>query len=140
MQAPFHMAFPVNSIGITKMFYHEVVGCPVGRESKSWIDFDFFGNQISAHVSEVLDREIEESEVDGRKVPLNHFGAIVSMERWLDLKKKFKVSGTEFIHEPFVRYQGKKEEQHVMFVSDPSGNALEFKAFTNLDAVFNSDD
>ena len=136
MKAAFHLAFPVKSIGITKMFYHEVLGCPVGRSTEHWIDFDFFGHQISAHVSSEEALNGDMSEVDGKQVPLRHFGAILSMEDWQTLAQKLKVSGAEFILEPQIRYEGETGEQHVMFVSDPSGNALEFKAFKNHKEIF----
>ena len=136
MKAEFHLAFPVKSIGITKMFYHEVLGCPVGRSTEHWIDFDFFGHQISAHVSSEEGLNGEMSEVDGKQVPLRHFGAILSLEDWQALAQKLKVSGAEFILEPQIRYEGETGEQHVMFVSDPSGNALEFKAFKNQKEIF----
>ena len=118
------------------MFYNEVLGCTIGRSSDSWIDFDFFGNQISAHISksEVLD--VEKSEVDGKAVPLRHFGAILGFEQWKNLADKLKVSGVEFVIEPQVRYKGEVGEQHIMFFLDPSGNALELKAFTNTDELF----
>lgn len=136
MKAAFHLAFPVKSLGVTKMFYNEVLGCPIGRSSDHWVDFNFFGHQISAHLSLEMDNEVEMTEVEGKKVPLRHFGAILSMEDWTQLAQTLKVSGTEFIIEPQVRYKGKKGEQHIMFVYDPSGNALEFKAFSDDSEIF----
>ena len=136
MKAAFHLAFPVKSIGITKMFYHEVLGCPVGRSSDQWIDFDFFGHQISAHVSGEDGLNGEMSEVDGKRVPLRHFGAILNIDDWEVLAQKLKVSGAEFILDPQMRYKGETGEQYIMFVRDPSGNALEFKAYTNGSEVF----
>jgi extradiol dioxygenase family protein len=136
MKAAFHLAFPVKSIGITKMFYHEVLGCPVGRSTEDWIDFDFFGHQISAHLSAHMEEDVEMTEVDEKKVPLRHFGAILSLEEWEELAHRLKASGAEFVIEPQIRYQGQVGEQHIMFVSDPSGNALEFKAFSNPEYVF----
>lgn len=136
MKAAFHLAFPVKSIGITKMFYHEVLGCPVGRSTEDWIDFDFFGHQISAHISAHMQEDVEMTEVDEKKVPLRHFGAILSMEKWDELAYRLKASGAEFVIEPQIRYQGQVGEQHIMFVNDPSGNALEFKAFVHPEEVF----
>ncbi len=136
MQSVFHLAFPVKSLGITKMFYHDILGCPIGRSTDRWMDFDFFGHQISAHLSNEKERDIEMTLVDGKEVPLHHFGAILSMDEWNQLANKLMVSGTEFIIEPQVRYKGKKGEQHYMFVYDPSGNALEFKAFTESHELF----
>ena len=136
MKAQFHLAFPVKSLGVTKMFYNEVLGCDIGRASEKWMDFDFFGNQISAHVSssEIVDKE--KSLVDGKEVPLRHFGVILDLEQWNELAEKLKVAGVEFVLEPQVRYKGEVGEQHIMFLYDPSGNALEFKAFSNPEEIF----
>jgi len=136
MIAPFHLAFPVKSLGVTKMFYNEILGCKVGRTSERWMDFDFFGNQISAHVSNNFIKDAETSEVDGKAVPLRHFGAVLDLDSWKNLSKKLQVSGVEFVVEPQVRYKDEAAEQHIMFLYDPSGNALEFKAFTNPDEIF----
>jgi extradiol dioxygenase family protein len=136
MKAPFHLAFPVKSLGVTKMFYNEVLGCKIGRQSEKWMDFDFFGHQISAHISgnEVIDEE--KSIVDGKEVPLRHFGVILELDKWKNLAEKLKVAGVEFVLDPQVRYKGEVGEQYIMFLYDPSGNALEFKAFTNPDEIF----
>lgn len=136
MKAPFHLAFPVKSLGVTKMFYHEVLGCPIGRSSDNWVDFDFFGNQISAHISNNSISDDTTSIVDEIEVPLRHFGVILSLDEWKKLADKLKVAGAEFVIEPQVRYKGKVGEQHIMFLYDPSGNALEFKAFTNPEDMF----
>ena len=130
------MAFPVKSLGVTKMFYHEVLGCPIGRSSDNWVDFDFFGNQISAHISSNSISDDTTSIVDEIEVPLRHFGVILNLDDWKKLADKLKVAGAEFVIEPQVRYKGKVGEQHIMFLYDPSGNALEFKAFTNPDDMF----
>jgi extradiol dioxygenase family protein len=108
----------------------------LGRSSEHWVDFDFFGNQISAHISDAATSVEETTEVDGKPVPLRHFGAILSVELWRELVQKLRVAGTEFILEPQIRYAGQPGEQHIVFVRDPSGNALEFKAFTNSQEVF----
>lgn len=136
MKAPFHLAFPVKSLGVTKMFYNEVLGCEIGRTSDRWMDFDFFGNQISAHVSKNSMQDSETSEVDGKAVPLRHFGAVLNLEAWKSLAEKLKVAGVEFVIKPLVRFEGEVGEQHIMFLYDPSGNALEFKAFANPDEMF----
>jgi hypothetical protein len=138
MKGAFHLAFPVKSIGVTKMFYHEVLGCPIGRSTDHWIDFDFFGHQLSAHVDENIRPEELMTEVDGTEVPLRHFGVILNKQDWESLAHKLHVAGVEFIIEPQVRYKGQPGEQHIMFVYDPSGNALEFKSFTDSDAVFSN--
>ena len=136
MKAPFHLAFPVKSLGVTKMFYHEVLGCEIGRSCEHWMDFDFFGNQISAHVSNNSITELATSMVDDIEVPMRHFGVILSLDDWKKLAEKLKVAGIEFVMEPQIRYKGMTGEQHIMFLYDPSGNALEFKAFTNPNEVF----
>lgn len=134
--APFHLAFPVKSIGVTKMFYHEVLGCNIGRSTEHFMDFDFFGHQLSAHVSEDPVMDDATSKVDGKEVPLRHFGVVLNKNEWEILAEKLKVAGVEFILEPQVRYEGEVGEQFIMFLYDPSGNALEFKAFTNPDEIF----
>ena len=136
MSSLFHLAIPVKSIGVTKMFYHEVLGCNIGRSTDNWIDIDFFGNQLSAHLSGNAEIDPEKSMVDGKEVPLRHFGAIIPRDKWDELAQKLKVSGAEYIMEPFIRYEGHACEQHILFVYDPSGNALEFKAFTNPEEIF----
>lgn len=136
MIAPFHLAFPVKSLGVTKMFYNEILGCKVGRSSERWMDFDFFGNQISAHISNTSIKDTETSKVDGKDVPLRHFGAVLDLESWKNLSKKLQVAGVEFVIEPQIRFKGEVGEQHIMFLYDPSGNALEFKAFTNPHEIF----
>ena len=136
MNAPFHLAFPVKSLGVTKMFYNEVLGCRIGRTSDRWIDFDFFGNQISAHVSDNSLHDQEFNDVDGNAVPLRHFGAVLDLDTWKILAEKLRVAGVEFVIDPQIRYKGEIGEQHIMFLYDPSGNALEFKALTNPEEIF----
>ena len=136
MKAPFHLAFPVKSLTVTKMFYNEVLGCPIGRSAENWIDFDFFGNQISAHESSNMEQDSEISIVNEKHVPLRHFGAILAMDLWKNLSEKLKVAGIEFILEPQIRYKGQLGEQHIMLFYDPSRNALELKSFTNPEEIF----
>lgn len=102
------------------------------------MDFDFFGHQLSAHISKQIIQENDMSEVDGKEVPLRHFGVVLTLEEWKKLAEKLRVSGVEFVLEPQVRYEGEVGEQHIMFLYDPSGNALEFKAFTHPEEVFES--
>lgn len=132
MTFPFHLAFPVKSLGVTKMFYNEILGCKIGRSTDRWMDFDFFGNQISAHVSSNSIHSAETSVVDGKEVPIRHFGAVLDIETWKGLAEKLKVAGVEFVIDPQIRYKGEVGEQHIMFLYDPSGNALEFKSFSNI--------
>lgn len=137
MHAPFHLAFPAKNLTVTKMFYHEVLGCPIGRMTDHWIDFDFFGNQLSAHACENVQQDSDTTLVDDKEVPLKHFGAVLSVEEWNKLAEKLKMSGVEFIIEPQIRLKGQVGEQYTMFFYDPSRNALEFKAFTNPTEIFN---
>ncbi|MHA1543573.1 MAG: VOC family protein [Alphaproteobacteria bacterium] len=132
----FHLAFPVRDLGETIAFYHGLLGCPLGRQATRWVDFNFFGNQISAHVSPGDCNGAATSQVDGDKVPARHFGAILEWQEWEKLGKKLKSSGVIFIIKPKVRFKGKPGEQGTFFVLDPSGNALEFKTFKSMDKVF----
>jgi extradiol dioxygenase family protein len=133
---PFHLAFPVRDVESTRAFYAGVLGCPVGRAAEQWIDFDFFGHQLSAHVAgaDVL----ASNDVDGDAVPVRHFGVVLSMERWHALVERLRAAGAEFLIEPKVRFAGQVGEQATLFVRDPSGNALEFKAFADPANLFQS--
>jgi len=133
---PFHLAFPVNDLAKTKAFYVDLLGCDVGRSAERWIDFDFWGSQISAHLVDVENIETAVNEVDGKKVPVKHFGAILEMEDWKNLAEKLKKNKIEFIIEPYIRFEGEVGEQATMFFLDPSGNAIEFKAFQDENLIF----
>jgi extradiol dioxygenase family protein len=136
----FHLAFPVHDLSAARRFYGELLGCPEGRSSESWVDFDFYGHQIVAHLSpEEAAPEgalAETSAVDGDDVPVRHFGVILSVSDWQALADKLTRNGTRFIIAPHVRFQGEVGEQSTMFFLDPSGNALEFKAFADPSRVF----
>ena len=132
----FHLAFPVRDLASTRAFYGELLGCQEGRSADDWIDFEFFGHQISAHVLPAACRPPEAHDVDGDDVPVRHFGAILPMEKWDSLAAKLKAAGTKFVIEPHVRFKGQVGEQATMFFLDPSGNALEFKAFGDMSQVF----
>ena len=134
--APFHLAFTVNDLETTKTFYKDLLGCAVGRESSSWVDFDFFGNQISAHLSRQKHIDNEKSDVDGKLVPIQHFGVIMKWEMWHQLAEKFRNNKIEFILEPTVRFRDEPGEQATMFLNDPSGNTLEFKTMRNTKDLF----
>jgi len=136
MESPFHLAFPVKNIESTKFFYREVLGCEIGREDKKWVDFNFFGHQLSAHLKPDELKKTKENPVDGKSVPVRHFGVILPWEKWQLLSKKLKKINTEFIIEPYVRFEGEIGEQATMFFLDPSGNALEFKSFKDSSQVF----
>ena len=133
---PFHMAFPVADLGETRQFYEGLLGCRVGRSAERWIDFDFFGHQISAHLRPSEVRQAETNEVDGDQVPVRHFGAILDWDDWQALSDRLSAAGTRFIIEPHVRFKGEVGEQATMFFLDPSGNALEFKAFRDKSRIF----
>ena len=133
---PFHLAFPVNDLEEARSFYGGLLGCPEGRSSEDWVDFNFYGHQIVAHLSPEEAGHRRTSSVDGDQVPVRHFGAILPMEKWEDLSRKLREAGTRFIIEPHVRFKGQVGEQATMFFLDPSGNALEFKAFGDMNQVF----
>jgi uncharacterized protein len=132
----FHLAFPVRDLTEARAFYGELLGCPEGRSSDEWVDFDFHGHQIVAHLSPEEAGHRATSPVDGEDVPVRHFGVILSLPAWHDLANRLKAAGTRFIIEPQIRFQGQAGEQATMFFLDPSGNALEFKAFADDAMVF----
>ena len=135
---PFHLAFPVTDLEKTLDFYENLLGCKVGRSSERWIDFNFWGAQISAHLTEEPIVEPAANPVDGKQVPIKHFGAILKIDEWRVLSEKLKNHGIDFIIEPYVRFEGEVGEQATMFFLDPSGNALEFKAFKDEAMIFAS--
>lgn len=128
--APFHLAFPVTDLAAARAFYGGVMGCPEGRSSDEWIDFDFFGHQIVAHLSPARE-EAHHNPVDGHHVPVPHFGIVLDWDDFNGLAERVKQAGVKFEIEPYLRFEGKPGEQMTMFFKDPSGNALEFKAFRN---------
>jgi len=132
----FHLAFPVHDLASARRFYGELLGCPEGRSSPDWVDFDFYGHQIVAHLSPDEAGHRNTSAVDGDNVPVRHFGAILSMDQWHSLAGKLKAAGTKFVIDPHIRFKGQVGEQATMFFLDPSGNALEFKAFGDMSQVF----
>jgi uncharacterized protein len=135
-QPLFHLAFPVHDLEAARAFYGGLLGCPEGRSSQAWVDFDFYGHQVVAHLAPDEAGHRETSAVDGEDVPVRHFGAILSMEQWHKLAERLKAAGTRFVIEPYVRFKGQVGEQATMFFLDPSGNALEFKAFADRSQVF----
>lgn len=132
----FHLAFPVHSLAAARAFYGDLLGCPEGRSSDSWVDFDFHGHQVVAHLSPAECKLAATGEVDGDAVPVRHFGTILPMDQWEALAAKLRAAGTRFIIEPHVRFKGEVGEQATMFFLDPSGNALEFKSFADMSQVF----
>ena len=136
MTAPFHLAFPVRDLASTRAFYGGVLGCREGRSAPDWVDFDFFGHQISAHLLPEACGAERAHDVDGDDVPVRHFGLVLGWEEWHALSERLRARGVGFRIEPHVRFAGRVGEQATLFVEDPSGNAIEFKAFRDPRAVF----
>jgi len=132
----FHLAFPVTSLEKARAFYGGLLGCPEGRSAPDWVDFDFYGHQIVAHLAPEEAGHKSTNAVDGDDVPVRHFGAILPMREWERLAEKLKAAGVPFIIEPHVRFKGEAGEQATMFLLDPCGNALEFKAFKDIGRLF----
>ncbi len=133
---PFHLAFPVTSLASARAFYGELLGCPEGRSSEHWVDFDFHGHQIVAHLAPDEVGAAATGEVDGDAVPVRHFGLVLTMDDWQALTERLRAADTRFIIEPHVRFVGQPGEQATMFLLDPCGNALEFKAFADPSRLF----
>ena len=133
---PFHLAFPSTDLDATRQFYAGLLGCSIGRESDRWVDFDFFGHQISAHLAPRPMEVAARTPVDGRDVPVPHFGLVLEWGDWESLAAKLRSAGTEFVIEPYVRFRGEPGEQATMFFRDPSGNHLEIKAFRQMSSLF----
>ncbi len=137
---PFHLAFPVHDLDAARAFWGGVMGCPEGRSSDEWIDFDFFGHQIVAHrvpgMPQRADHDSGANAVDGHDVPVPHFGIVLTMADWQTLADRLMAAGTRFVIAPYVRFKGQPGEQATMFFRDPSGNAIEMKAFEDLGQLF----
>ena len=138
-QPPFHLAFPVHDLGAARAFYGDLLGCPEGRSSDAWVDFDLYGHQIVAHQDPDPKPRQVRNEVDGIHVPVPHFGLVLEMADWQNLADRLKAAEVEFVVEPTVRFPGETGEQATMFLFDPSGNALEFKAMRDKSALFAKD-
>ena len=133
---PFHLAFPVKDIKEAKSWYTKVLGCSLGRESETWIDFNFFGHQISAHLAKDSEEFLSKNIVDKKEIPLRHFGIIMEWESWENLSNRHKKIEVDFIIDPYIRFKGQSGEQGTMFIKDPSGNFLEFKTFKEDSRIF----
>jgi hypothetical protein len=133
---PFHLAFPVHDLEAARAFYGGLLGCPEGRSSDEWIDFNFFGHQIVAHLDPAMESRRHHNPVDGHDVPVPHFGAVLDMESWEAMAGRLKAAGAEFVIEPTIRFRGQAGEQATMFFLDPSGNALEIKAMARPENLF----
>ena len=136
MLRPFHLAFPVHDLDAARAFYGSTLGCPEGRSAASWIDFDLFGHQIVAHLDPAAKPVAVSNPVDGHDVPAPHFGVVLTMDDWRALADRVKAAGIAFGIEPHIRFVGQPGEQATMFFLDPSGNALEFKAFADDSQLF----
>jgi extradiol dioxygenase family protein len=138
--APFHLAFPVADLALTREFYGQLLGCPEGRSSSEWIDFDLFGHQIVAHLAPPRPAEDGRGDhhnaVDGHHVPVPHFGVVLDWDDFHSLADRLRAQGVRFVIEPCVRFEGQVGEQATLFFRDPSGNALEFKAFRDPSQLF----
>jgi extradiol dioxygenase family protein len=134
---PFHLAIPVKEITTTRDFYRDTLGCKEGRSSDHWVDFNFFGHQLVIHVTEEAQKTAINA-VDGKAVPVPHFGVVLEWEVFHAFAKAVKEKGVEFIIEPYIRFEGLPGEQATMFFQDPSGNSLEFKSFKDFNQIFAS--
>ena len=134
--SPFHLAIPVNNIAKCKIFYKEILGWTEGRSSDNWVDFDLFGHQLVIHFQESNNKNLHTNPVDGKDVPIPHFGVILEWENFKRFSSKLEKKGVEFIINPYIRFEGEPGEQATMFFKDPSGNALEFKSFKDSSQIF----
>ncbi len=132
----FHLAYTVRDLESSRKFYGDLLGCQEGRSTESWVDFDFFGNQLSLHIGQTIQELESDSRVDNVEVPLPHFGCVLDWDLFHNLAEKLKLAGIVFIIEPTIRFEGMPAEQATMFLEDYSQNALEFKSFRNPNEVF----
>ncbi|MEF3047272.1 VOC family protein [Pseudotabrizicola sp. L79] len=135
MLTPFHLAIHVRDLDEARAFYGTTLGCAEGRSAPSWVDFSFFGHQLSLHLGQPFQNEAT-GKVGDKMVPMPHFGVVLALEDWRALAKRLTAAGTQFILPPSVRFEGEPGEQWTMFLRDPSGNPLEFKGFPTMDGVF----
>ena len=139
--SPFHIAIPVHNLDECRKFYKDILGCIEGRSSDHWVDFNFFGHQLVIHYKPIpitigTEEQIHTNAVDGKAVPIPHYGVVLDWQAFQDLSEKLKFKGIEFIIEPYIRFEGQTGEQATMFFLDPAGNALEFKAFKDMNQLF----
>ena len=133
---PFHLAIPVNNVEECRQFYRDVLGFDEGRSSELWVDFNCFGHQLVIHYKEPEPASVNTNPVDGKHVPVPHFGVVLDMDTFWAFSEKLTKKGVSFLIEPYIRFEGEIGEQATLFFEDPSGNALEFKAFKHLDQLF----
>ena len=136
MLTPFHLAYHVTDLDAARRFYGGVLGCQEGRSTETWVDFDFFGHQISAHLVDEAGAVLPTNVVDGKDVPVGHFGAILEWRAWHALVERLRGLAVQFLIEPHIRFVGEPGEQATLFVVDPSGHALEFKSFRDTRQIF----
>ena len=129
--SPFHLAIPVHNVEECRIFYRDILGCTEGRSDTKWVDLDFFGHQLVIHYKPIEETDIHANQVDGKQVPVPHFGVVLPWEEFEPFAERIKSHGIEFLIEPYTRFEGQIGEQATMFFNDPSGNALEFKSFKN---------
>ncbi len=133
---PFHVAIPVHNLEECRLFYRDILSCEEGRSSGHWVDFNFFGHQLVIHYKPKSKEEVHTNPVDGKNVPVPHYGVVLEWETFQSFAEELKKKGIDFIIEPYIRFQGKVGEQATMFFFDPAGNALEFKAFKDISQLF----
>ena len=134
--SPFHLAFPVHDLALARRFYGDILGCPEGRSAPDWVDFNFYGHQIVAHLAPGQTGPAQRNAVDGHGVPVRHFGIVLPMAEWQEVAQRLQDQRIEFVIEPYIRFKGEPGEQATMFFLDPSGNALEIKAFADIAMLF----
>ena len=133
---PFHLAIPVQNLQICRTFYRDILGCSEGRSSQKWVDFNFFGHQLVIHETDIVKPKNAANSVDGKQVPVPHFGVVLEWDIWETLSQKLKNQNIDFIIEPYIRFKGEVGEQATMFFLDPEENALEFKSFKDMSQLF----
>ncbi|MGY8899357.1 MAG: VOC family protein [Paraglaciecola sp.] len=133
---PFHLAIPVTDLVVSRAFYGELLGCAQGRSSEHWIDWNFFGHQLVTHLVAEMPNQPAANKVDDKAVPVPHFGVVLTMQDWHDLAARLQAANVNFVIEPYVRFKNEPGEQATLFLLDPCGNALEFKAFNDIGQLF----
>lgn len=135
---PFHLAIPVNDLPAARSFYGELLGCHIGREASRWIDFDFFGHQLTAHLRDDASEDAAANDVDSQRIPVPHFGIILEWHQWQGLAERLRQRGEQirWVLEPGIRFAGQVGEQATFFIRDPANNVLEFKAFRDDNQIF----
>ena len=133
---PFHLAFPVTDLAATRALFCDLLGCTTGRTDERWIDFNFFGHQVTAHLTTANAEDALTNSVDGKQVPSMHFGVILEWDQWHKMVERLRSAEIDFLIEPNIRFEGEIGEQATLFFKDPSGNALEFKSFKDRSQIF----